>query len=134
MDNTDIISKSTILQKIKLMYPELPRVQQQIADFILSNPARVVKCSISELSKLTEAKSEASVVKFYRTLGFEGYNEFKIQLAQELASNMFYHSYDDINFDDSASVIKMKVFQGASPRSTQTRSTTTPTRMSKPAI
>jgi RpiR family transcriptional regulator, carbohydrate utilization regulator len=113
MNNIDMDKKSTTLQKISTIYTELPRVQQQIADFILNNPAKVVKCSISELSKLTEAKSEASVVKFYRTLGFTGYNDFKIQLAQELASNMFYHSYDDINFDDSASVIKMKVFQGA---------------------
>lgn len=113
MDNNDLYKNSTILHEINLLYPDLPRVQQQIADFILNNPAKAVKCSIIELSELTDAKSEASIVKFYRTLGFQGYKDFKIQLAQELASNMFYHSYEDIKFDDSAAVVKMKVFQGA---------------------
>ncbi len=113
MNNNELYKNSTILQKINLLYPNLPRVQQQIADFILNNPAKVVKSSIIELSELTDAKSEASIVKFYRTLGFPGFKDFKIQLAQELASNMFYHSYEDIKFDDSAAVVKMKVFQGA---------------------
>ena len=58
-------------------------------------------------------KSEASIVRFYRHLGFSGYKEFKLRMAQELASRTFYHSYEDINIDDSPSEVKKKIFVGA---------------------
>jgi DNA-binding MurR/RpiR family transcriptional regulator len=34
-------------------------------------------------------------------------------MAQELASRTFYHSYEDINNDDSPAIIKNKIFNGA---------------------
>lgn len=42
--------------------------------------------SISSLTSASGARSEASVVKFYKALGFSGYHEFKVTLATEIAN------------------------------------------------
>jgi enoyl-[acyl-carrier-protein] reductase (NADH) len=94
-------------------YSDMPRGQQRIADFVLKSPSSVVKCSISELAQQTGSKSESSIVRFYRLLGFKAYKDFKIKVAQELASKTFYHSYEDISAQDTPREIKRKIFNGA---------------------
>lgn len=101
-----------VLSTIRAHYNSMTQVQKRIADFILSNPEFVVKGSISDLAGATNVKSEASIVRFYRTLGYEGYKDFKIQIAQELAGQVFYHSSEDINMTDSSAEIKRKIFSG----------------------
>lgn len=110
---TNVQTGQTTLLKIKQIYSEMTPGQQKIADYILKKPSSVVKGSITELAVCAGVKSEASVVRFYRFLGFSSYKDFKIQMAQELAGKTFYHSYEDINIDDSSSVIKEKIFSGA---------------------
>lgn len=104
---------SPVLSRIRAHYNFMTQVQKRIADFILSDPEFVVKGSISDLASATDVKSEASIVRFYRTLGFDGYKDFKIQIAQELAGHVFYHSSEDINTTDSTAEIKRKIFSGA---------------------
>jgi RpiR family carbohydrate utilization transcriptional regulator len=106
------ISQPT-LQKIKDEYGNMTRSQKKIGAYILKDPSSVIKCSITELCSKTGVKSEASIVRFYRLLGFSGYKEFKIRMAQELAGRTFYHSYADINVDDPPVEVKNKIFTGA---------------------
>ncbi len=101
------------LNKISEVYSSMTRTQKKIGDYIYKNPSAVVKSSITELSVITGVKSEASIVRFYRLLGFTSYKEFKIRIAQELAGRTFYHSYEDINIEDSPSEVKKKIFSGA---------------------
>lgn len=101
------------LQKIKDEYGNMTSSQKKIGAYILKEPSSVIKSSITELCNKTGVKSEASIVRFYRLLGFSGYKEFKIRMAQELAGRTFYHSYEDINVDDEPSVVKNKIFNGA---------------------
>lgn len=103
----------TILMKIKDNYHRLAKGQRRIADYILEFPDDAVECSISELASKTNLKSEASIVQFYKFLGFSGYKEFQLTLAQEYASRTFYHSCNNITLDDSVEEIKRKVFAGA---------------------
>lgn len=109
---TAIGEGTQVLSTIRAHYSSMTQVQKRIADFILDNPEFVVKGSISDLASATNVKSEASIVRFYRTLGYEGYKDFKIQIAQELAGQVFYHSNEDINVTDSVAEIKRKVFSG----------------------
>lgn len=103
-----------ILQDIEQLYPRLPGGQQRIARYILEHPRDILNLSITDLAGYASMKSEASVVKFYKTLGFSGYKEFKIALSQEISNKTFYHSYDeDITFDDSPEEIRNKVFYTA---------------------
>lgn len=123
MSNNTYSGNSTenvpVLTTIRTHYGSMTQVQKRIADFILSNPEFVVKGSISDLASATNVKSEASIVRFYRTLGYEGFKDFKIQIAQELAGQVFYHSSEDIKMDDSVAEIKRKVFSGTISHATE---------------
>ena len=102
-----------ILQKIHNEYSNMTNSQKKIADYILENPSKIVKSTITDICTEAGLKSEASVVRFYRTIGYSGFKDFKIQLAQELVGQTFYHSYEDIRIDDSVSEIRKKIFMGA---------------------
>ncbi len=102
-----------VLVSIRKKLKEMTPTQQQIAQFVLNQPADVIKMSISQLAMETGTKSESSVVRFYRFLGFSGYHDFKVTLATEIAGKSFYHTYEDITIDDDLGAIKQKIFQGA---------------------
>jgi DNA-binding MurR/RpiR family transcriptional regulator len=108
-DQTALPVLSLIRSKLAVMTPS----QRKIAEFILNNPAEAVKMSISELAAQAGSKSESSIVRFYRTLGFSGYHNFKVTLATEIGGSSFYHTYEDIYFSDSIEDVKNKIFKGA---------------------
>lgn len=77
----EIIMRKTSLQ-IKMLYEKMGSAEKKIADWIIENPDALVPLSISELADSCGC-SEATVVRFARRLGFNGYQELKISLAQE---------------------------------------------------
>ena len=101
-----------ILAEIKRKLGELPTIQQQIASYIIEHPQDVVRMSISHLAMETGAKSEASIVKFYRTLGFSGYHDFKVTLATQIAGNSFHRpdTETEIQVHDDVASIRKKIF------------------------
>lgn len=103
----------TVLIAIKKALKDMTPTQQQIGQYILEKPSNMIKMSISQLAFETGTKSESSIVRFYRTLGFGGYHDFKVTLATEIAGKSFYHSYEDITINDDLETIKQKVFQGS---------------------
>jgi len=112
----DILSppqdQNLVLQTIRSKFQQMTQTQQQIARYILDQPARVLKMSISELTRATEVKSESAIVRFYKILGFAGYNDFRVDLATEIAGKSFYYTYDDITTTDDVETVKEKMFQG----------------------
>jgi DNA-binding MurR/RpiR family transcriptional regulator len=102
-----------IISSIRRALKKMPPTQKKIANYIIKNPQKVIKISISQLAMESGAKSESSVVRFYRLLGFSGYHDFKVSLATEIAGKSFYFSYDDITEDDDINAIKKKIFLGA---------------------
>ena len=107
------ITQYPTLSIIQQKYHEMPRGQQKIADYVLQSPTEIVESSISELAQRTSSKSESSIVRFYRSLGFDSYRAFRLKVAQEIASKNFFHSYEDISDNDSPRDIKRKIFNAA---------------------
>lgn len=68
--------------QIKILYDEMGRAEKKIADWIIANPGKLIPLSISELADECKC-SEATIVRFARRLGFEGYQALKISLARE---------------------------------------------------
>lgn len=102
-----------VLATIRMKLKDMTLMQQQIAQFILGQPKDVINMSITQLAEATGVKSESSIVRFYRILGFSGYHDFKVNLAAEIAGKVFYHTYSDITENDNINTIKQKIFQGA---------------------
>lgn len=101
-----------LLDFIRSKREALPTVQKRIADYIFENPQAAVRMSISNLAERSGAKSEASVVKFYRALGFSGYHDFKVTLATEIAGRTINRvdEESEITLDDDLDAIKRKIF------------------------
>lgn len=74
-----------IVLSIKILYPQLGSAEQKVANFVLNSPQQLIPLSISELAKACDT-SEATVTRFSKKMGFEGYQQLKIAVAQESGS------------------------------------------------
>jgi DNA-binding MurR/RpiR family transcriptional regulator len=83
--------------------------EKKIAEYILNNTSEVYKFSANQLAAITET-SASSVVRFSRTLGFDGFQEFKIALAKDdsIATEKVEYEYDYIDTNDSIREVIVK--------------------------
>ena len=102
-----------VLETIRSRLDDFTKTQHQIGEFVLNHPEQAFKMSITELAHKTGTKSESTIVRFYRLLGFESYHDFKVTLATEIAGNSFYHTYEEITAEDNVGMVKRKIFEGA---------------------
>ncbi|AJG40474.1 transcriptional regulator [Thermotoga sp. RQ7] len=100
-----------VIQMIKEKYDEFTNAEKQIADVILSDPGGVIESSISDLSKKAGVKSEASVVKFYKKLGLNSFQQFKVLLVQSISRAPLEIVYEDVSSEDDAETITEKIFK-----------------------
>lgn len=64
-------------------YDGLRRSERKVADSVLANAEQIIHYSVSQLAE--EAKvSDPTVIRFCRSLGFKGFQDFKIRLAQSV--------------------------------------------------
>lgn len=78
---------NSIIFRIKTMYNEMGPAEKKIADWLLDNQGEIISLSISELAEKCGC-GEATIVRFARRLGLEGYQGLKLFIAQE-ASNSY---------------------------------------------
>ena len=83
--------------------------EAQVAEFVLANAERVMHMSVSEAAR-DIGVGESTIIRFCRALGYKGYQEFKLRLAQDLVQPVeFIHR--NITFQDSAADLCQKVFE-----------------------
>ena len=68
--------------QIKLKYDKLGKTEKRIADWIFENPTKIISISIVELAEQCEC-GEATIVRFAKKLGLNGFQELKFSLASE---------------------------------------------------
>jgi RpiR family carbohydrate utilization transcriptional regulator len=76
----------SVIQNIHKNYEGLFAAEQKVADYILKNPEKAVEVSVSELAESSGA-SDATVIRFSKRLGYTGFYQMKLHLAQELGRN-----------------------------------------------
>ncbi|MNH96118.1 putative HTH-type transcriptional regulator YbbH [compost metagenome] len=86
---------SSILSAIDQNKEALNRQEQALAIFILGHAQTVVRMGITELAELSHT-SPATISRFCKTFHFQGYTDFKMKLAAELAVQPTEVSYQDI--------------------------------------
>lgn len=97
------------LLHIRGTYPALRPAEKRVAQVILSDPREAVHYSITQLAEKAEV-SDATVVKFCKRLGYKGYQEFKIMLAQDVAVKP-HLIHGEVEPGNDVQTIKEKIFQ-----------------------
>lgn len=99
-----------ISSRIKSMKDNLTESEKKISKYILENPSKVYKYSIKDLAKLI-GTSTSSIVRFCQKLGYERFQDFKINLAIE-QSNIEEEKtviYEDVRLNDNIDEIVDKI-------------------------
>ncbi|MGB0958519.1 MAG: transcriptional regulator HexR, partial [Litorivicinus sp.] len=90
-----------MLDRIQQQKDGLNRSEKKVAEVILQDPQAAIRSSIAALAKAAGV-SEPTVNRFCRSFDAKGFPDFKLALAQSLASGTPYVS-QVVDPDDSAS-------------------------------
>ena len=75
---------SMLLDSIRTHINSLSKSEKKVAATILANPQLALAENLTALAKNAEV-SEPTVIRFCRAIGYEGWHDFKLKLAQSLA-------------------------------------------------
>ncbi|MBW5445411.1 SIS domain-containing protein [Cohnella sp. CFH 77786] len=95
------LQQANTLLMISSIYSSLTKAEKKVADVVKSNPEEAVLATVTDLSEQAGV-GETSVIRFCRKLGFRGFHEFKLSVAQDLVdrppsvSNMEIGDEDDV--------------------------------------
>lgn len=103
-------TNSALLMRLNSLRPNLSKAEQKVVDYTLQDPEEVIHLSVSGLAEISGV-SEATVVRACRSMGFDGYQDFKVTLAQSIVTPL-QSIHEDIAGEDSIEVMIDKIFQG----------------------
>ncbi len=87
---------------------QLSKSARKVAEVISADPTSAIRASISAIAKAADV-SEPTVNRFCRSLGCEGYPDFKVKLAQELGNGLPKMA-QDVEIGDSTDALVAKIF------------------------
>jgi RpiR family transcriptional regulator, carbohydrate utilization regulator len=87
-----------LLLTTRALLPSLNEQEQKVGQYILNHPEEVLHLAIGTLAQRC-AVSDATVFRFCRRVGMEGYQDLKIRLAREVSSNRTL-TYEEVRHED----------------------------------
>lgn len=102
------LNSVNLLKSIAEAREDLRKSEQKVADYVLANPNEVIHMRIVDLAAEADV-SEPTVVRFCRALDYDGFQDFKLMLAQGLASNTNFEQFS-LDSKDTVSEFKEKIF------------------------
>ena len=104
-------SLAALLLRIENSLPNLSKSERKVAEYIRGNPRGIIDLSVAALADACGV-SDPTVVRAYKKLGFSGYEDLKLTLAQATVSpDEIIH--EEISAEDSVQAVRDKVFQSA---------------------
>lgn len=102
MDSPNLIRRMADNQQ------SLRKSEAKVATYVLAHANDVIKMRIVDLAAQSEV-SEPTVIRFCRALGFDGFQSFKLQLAQQLGLGSVYTQFA-VDDNDTVADLGNKVF------------------------
>lgn len=88
----------SLFLNIRAKYDEMGPGERRIADMLIADPSSILPLSITEFAKSADC-GNATLVRFSKRLGLEGYKELKLAVAQEMAT--ISNPEEEITSDDT---------------------------------
>jgi RpiR family transcriptional regulator, carbohydrate utilization regulator len=96
-----------MLDRIKASLPSLAPAEQRVGKLVLSDPRAFANLPITELADRAHV-SKPTVVRFCRSVGYDGLSDFKLKLAGSVSEGVpFVHRSVDV--DDKTADVLVKV-------------------------
>ena len=96
-----------MLERIKASLPSLAPAEQRVGKLVLADPRAFANLPVTELADRSHV-SKPTVVRFCRSIGYDGLSDFKLKLAGSVSEGVpFIHRSVDV--DDKTSDIAVKV-------------------------
>lgn len=96
-----------MLDRIKASLPSLAPAEQRVAQLVLADPRSFASQPVSELARRAHV-SKPTVVRFCRSMGYDGLSDFKLKLAGTVSEGVpFIHR--SVDADDKVSDVLVKV-------------------------
>lgn len=96
-----------MLSQVEAMRDQLRPSERKLADYVLESPREVLDLSMTEVADRAGV-SQPTIARFCRALGFSGFREFKIRLAQGVAASVP-AVYRDVRPDEPVPGVAAKV-------------------------
>jgi RpiR family carbohydrate utilization transcriptional regulator len=100
-----------MLDRIKASMPSLAPAEQRVARLVLGDPRAFATLPVSELADRAHV-SKPTVVRFCRSMGYDGLSDFKLKLAGSVSEGVpFIHR--SVDPDDKTGDVLVKVIDNA---------------------
>lgn len=100
-----------MLDRISASLPSLAPAEQRVGQLVLADPHSFARLPVRELAEKANV-SKPTVVRFCRSLGYDGLADFKLKLAGNVAEGVpFVHR--SVNVDDKTSDVLVKVIDNS---------------------
>jgi RpiR family transcriptional regulator, carbohydrate utilization regulator len=97
----------SMLERIKASLPSLAPAEQRVGKLVLADPRSFANLPVSELSDRAHV-SKPTVVRFCRSMGYDGLSDFKLKLAGSVSEGVpFIHR--SVDTDDKVADVMVKV-------------------------
>ncbi|MCI1045106.1 MULTISPECIES: MurR/RpiR family transcriptional regulator [Caballeronia] len=96
-----------LLSQVEAMRAQLRPSERKLAEYVLEAPREVLDLSMTEFAARAGV-SQPTIARFCQALGFSGFREFKIRLAQGVAADVP-TVYRDVRTDEPAAGVAAKV-------------------------
>lgn len=103
------MKSNSCLMNIKSKLKVLTDSEKKVGNYILDNYMEVLNYTVTELSEKADV-SDATVVRFCRSIGYKGYQDLKINLAQD-ALVPYKHLNTSLEKEDTPAQIAQKVIR-----------------------
>jgi RpiR family carbohydrate utilization transcriptional regulator len=100
-----------MLKDIEAKLPDMTRAEQKVARVVLASPYDIVRITLSLLAKKAQV-SEPTVIRFCRSMNCRGFQDFKLHLAQDMATGAHF-AETRLAPGDSTPDLVNKVFDSA---------------------
>jgi RpiR family carbohydrate utilization transcriptional regulator len=101
--------QKSLFQLIEGFYEKLSKTEKRVADYVFMYPDKTIISSLQAVAEKCMV-SDASVLRFCRSLGFSGYQDFKAALVPELLKKGV-SLYQEIDLNDDFDELKKKYLQ-----------------------
>jgi RpiR family carbohydrate utilization transcriptional regulator len=101
-----------LLERLAVRRSSLTPSEARVAEVVLDRPDAIPRMNLAALANMA-AVSEPTVLRFCRSLGTDGFAEFKLEMARALSAGGAAYVHREIGFGDAVATVCAKVFQSS---------------------